>query len=162
MHAESIQEMKEFADKYVGANAKVLDVGSLDINGSYRGLFGKGYVGLDIVPGPNVDLCVDDPYGWPLEIKSFDVVISGQAFEHIEFPEKTMLEISRVLKPGGYCCIIAPSAGPKHDYPKDYRRFDVKSLRQLAKDGSLKVISAVVNETPVWNDAVLIGQKPKK
>jgi len=124
MHPESMNEMKAFADKYVKPGAPVLDVGSLDINGSYRGLFPEGmYQGLDLIPGPNVDV-VAEPYHWPLEDEHYGAVISGQAFEHIEHPDQTMKEINRVLAPGGFVCIIAPSTGPTHEYPIDYRRYN--------------------------------------
>lgn len=161
MHLESMQEMAEFAEKYTGPGSEVLDVGSYYVNGSYQSLF-ENYVGLDIVDGPNVDIVAVKPYKWNIKSESFDAVVSGQAFEHIEFPEKTMKEIARVLKPGGYCCIIAPSTGPKHDFPCDYRRYDKKSFKALAVGCGLEVVSAVVNVTPIWNDAVLVARKPEK
>ena len=66
------------------------------------------YRGMDIQEGPNVDIVVSDIYNWiEIEDSSFDVVISGQAFEHMEFFWKAIKEIERILKPGGLCCIIA-------------------------------------------------------
>ena len=158
MHIESMQEMTEFAEKYTGPKSKVLDVGSYYVNGSYQTIF-NDYTGLDIIDGPNVDIVAKKPYKWDIKDNTFDVVISGQAFEHIEFPEKTMDEIARVLKPGGYCCIIAPSTGPKHDFPNDFRRYNETSFRALAVGCGLAVVSVVVNVTPIWNDAVLIAKK---
>ena len=67
---------------------------------------------MDIQKGPNIDIVVSDIYNWiEIEDNSFDVVVSGQAFEHMEFFWKAIKEIERILKPGGLCCIIAPSAG---------------------------------------------------
>ena len=75
---------------------------------------------MDMTPGKNVDIVLPSPYRWRgIESNSVDVLISGQAFEHIEFFWITMLEIARVLKPGGLCCIIAPSGGAEHKYPVD-------------------------------------------
>ncbi|HWQ20864.1 MAG TPA: class I SAM-dependent methyltransferase, partial [Methanotrichaceae archaeon] len=75
------------------APLKVLDVGSYDMNGSYKPLFtNHNYIGLDICAGPNVDLVVADPYHWPIEDAAFDAVISGQALEHIERPWQTLQE----------------------------------------------------------------------
>ena len=114
MHQSSLLRMEWFAQKYLpGLSEKgtVLDVGSYAVNGSYRELFSDGgfhYTGLDVAPGPNVDFVVKNPYIWPeLHDASFDVAISGQCFEHIEFPWLTMGEIARVLRPGGgavHCC----------------------------------------------------------
>lgn len=89
MHKSSIMRMKWFVEHYV-EKGKVLDVGSYDQTYSYRNLFqGKDveYTGLDICEGPNVDVVMDHPYSWSsLEDESFDYIISGQAFEHIEYP----------------------------------------------------------------------------
>jgi len=160
MHDSSKGSMKKFAGDYVSAKDKVLDVGSLDINGSYADLF-KNYTGLDIVPGKNVAVVAKKPHTWDLKGSAFDVVVSGQAFEHIEFPDKTMKEINRVLKPGGYCCIIAPSAGPPHDHPKDYRRYDEESYRRLCKLVGLIVVELYRNPVGIWKDMVLIARKAK-
>lgn len=61
------------------ANVSVLDVGSLDVNGNNRHLFDGGtYLGLDRVPGPNVDHVGDIM----ALAKTFDLVISTEALEH--------------------------------------------------------------------------------
>ena len=155
-----MNNMKYFVDKYLNGTESVLDVGSMDVNGSYRGMF-KYYQGLDIAPGKNVDIHAKEPYSWPIDDDTFDAVISGQAFEHIEFPEKTMAEIGRVLKPGGYCGIIAPSAGPVHNYPNDYRRYNAYTIAQLADAGGLYVVEVLTSNEGPWKDAVLIARKPK-
>ena len=87
----------------------ILDLGSLDVNGSYREHFAVGpwtYRGLDAAAGKNVDIVLRDPYDWrKIRSDSADVVISGQAFEHVEFFWLTMLEIARVLKPEGLVAV---------------------------------------------------------
>lgn len=74
--------------------------------------------------GPNVDVVLKNPYDWDaIESDSFDLVISGQAFEHIEFFWKTMEEMTRVLKKDGLLCLIAPNGFGEHRYPVDCYRF---------------------------------------
>ena len=92
MHKSSYETMSYFARKYVfnpTHTQNVLDVGSFEINGSYKSIFSDyncKYTGLDFQDGPNVDLVVDDPYSWKeINNESFDIVISGQALEHCEF-----------------------------------------------------------------------------
>ena len=165
MHPQSMLEMKAFAKSHTTKKSKVLDIGSLGVNGSYKELFGKDYTGLDIVDGPNVDVVADKPYSWPLKDASFDVVVSGQALEHMEFPEKAMVEIKRVLVADGKACIIAPSAGPFPAKPKDLtdrHRFSKKAFTKLATDAGFKIISVTVNKALPWCDAVMIIQKAKK
>lgn len=106
MHKSSSLRMQWFVDTYasnlMGGKARILDVGSYDVNGSYRHLFDESryhYIGLDTEEGPNVDVVLKNRYDWgAIESDSFDIVISGQAFEHIEFFWKTMEEMTRVLK----------------------------------------------------------------
>lgn len=80
-------------------NTRVLDVGSLDINGNNKLLFSNcDYIGVDIAEGDNVDVvCKTHEYdGQP-----FDTVISSECFEHDMYLEKTLENIIRLLKPGG-------------------------------------------------------------
>ena len=78
MHDASYAMMKMQKEKLPGA-FYILDVGSMDVNGTYRDLFsGCEYIGIDIRPGENVDLCDFDL----LPNDFFDLVISGQTFEH--------------------------------------------------------------------------------
>src|SRR5436305_1137595 len=94
MHQSSYALMQNFAqtvqERHAGQRVRILDVGSADVNGSYRPLFnfpGAEYVGLDMQAGPNVDFVAANPYDWTgLPDAAFDVVISGQALEHAEYP----------------------------------------------------------------------------
>ena len=45
----------------------------------------------------------------PFEDHSFDVIVSFETIEHIDHPEKFLLEIKRVLKPGGTVVISCPN-----------------------------------------------------
>ena len=73
-----------------------------------------------MAPGDNVDIVLNDPYHWKeFKSNSIDVLISGQAFEHIQYIWISILEVVRVLKPGGLGCIIVPSSGVENRYPFD-------------------------------------------
>lgn len=78
-------------------NRRVLDIGSLDINGNNKYLFVDcEYVGLDIIEGENVDVVSIAHEYSPSE--KFDVVLSTNALEHDMYYEKTlykMVELSR-------------------------------------------------------------------
>lgn len=88
-------------------NKRVLDVGSLDVNGSNRGLFEGGeYIGCDFVAGKNVDFV-----GRPEDVEgTFDVVISTEALEHDPQWQKTLGVMLEKLRPGGL--LILTCAGP--------------------------------------------------
>jgi hypothetical protein len=175
MHQSSLRKMTAFRDRYLSARMKeplrILDVGSQDVNGSYRPIFSARpwtYKGLDMTAGNNVDVVVRTPYIWSeIASGSTDVVISGQAFEHIEYFWITMLEIARVLTAGGICCILAPSSGPEHRYPVDCWRFYPDGLVSLAQFAQMETIEAVTQwedrgdaESDTWHDSMLVCRKP--
>jgi len=167
--------MMAFRRKYLAGKEDnpllILDLGSMDVNGSYRDCFGDSrwtYRGIDLAAGANVDIVLEDPYHWrEIRSGSADVVVSGQAFEHIEFFWLTMLEIARVLKPEGLCCLIAPSGGPEHRYPVDCWRFYPDGFTALACFASLDVlevfsqngIAGYSDESDLWQDTVMVCRK---
>ena len=94
---------------------KVLEIGSLDINGSIRDFFsGCDYTGLDIAPGKGVDVvCEGQLFDAPEA--SFDVVISCEAMEHNPFWQATLTNMIRMTKPGGLVVMSCATLGrPEH------------------------------------------------
>lgn len=163
--------VEQHLDALKGQALRIADVGSMDVNGCYKPLFSQPdwcYTGLDLDSGANVDIALKSPYCWPLEDASFDVVVSGQALEHIEYVWQTVQEVARILKPGGLCCLIAPSAGPEHRYPVDCWRIYPDGMRALAKFAKLDVVEVYSqwdkelhpDMNPIWKDTVLVARKP--
>jgi SAM-dependent methyltransferase len=107
---------------------KVLEVGSLDVNGTVKDLLltrYKKYTGIDMRIGPNVDLCINGhDIRKHFKKESFDMVFCVDTIEHdIEF-WKTISNMKWVLKKGGWMILGAPSRGhPFHAHPSDYYRF---------------------------------------
>lgn len=180
MHLSSYLKMEWFKNKYLaGREAEelnILDIGSLDMGGSYKALFGEpawNYTGMDAVHGAGVDIVVSDCYRWnEIESAAYDVVISGQAFEHMPYFWLVMQEITRVMKPDGICCIIAPGAGPEHRCPVDCYRFYPDGMIAMAEYVHMNVLHAFMGEgvkeperdifrdnDGIWQDCVLIAQK---
>ncbi len=177
MHQSSMKKMALFRKKYLKDREKdrlqIMDLGSCDVNGSYKPLFDAPkwiYKGIDLSSGPNVDIVLKHPYFWhEIRSHSADVIISGQAFEHIEFFWITMLEINRILKCGGLCCIIAPSAGTQHRYPVDCWRFYPDGFAALSRFAKLETLdvstqwdesSEYTDCSNHWRDTVLVCRKP--
>lgn len=58
----------------------------------------------------NKTYCVDlDSKKTPLKSNSADLIICSEVLEHVFFPEKTIAEISRILKPGGHLIFTTPN-----------------------------------------------------
>lgn len=171
MHKNSYSKMEWFKNTFLNNNdhLKILDVGSLDETGenNYRNIFNENnwsYTGLDIEVGPNVDIVINDIYNWfEIPDKGYDVIISGQFFEHLEYFWLTMSQIERVLKPGGLVCIIVPSSGHKHGGNMlNCYRFHEDGLKAMAKYVNLEIINVSVDNRPEakpWLDACLVARK---
>lgn len=69
-----------------------------------------GAIGVDIAPGPGVDLVADLRERWPWEDSTVDGVIAHDVFEHLPNKLFTMNELHRVLKNGAVADVIVPSA----------------------------------------------------
>lgn len=150
----------------------IFDLGSQNIGGTYRHIFEQdnwNYIGVDLDFGNNVDVILKDAYKWSeIKSESIDVVVSGQTLEHIEYPWLSILEIARILKPGGLCCLIAPSSGYEHRYPVDCWRVYPDGMKALSNFARLEVLEAYTqwedesytDGSNVWHDTVLIARKP--
>ena len=151
----------------------VLDVGSLNVNGTYRDFFPSpqcNYTGLDMAPGPNVDIVPATPYKWKeLGTDNFDIVISGQVLEHAEFFWVTVGEMVRVTRLGGLICIIVPNGFAEHRYPVDCYRFFTDGVVAMARYYCLEILHAHTNLGPPGDirwisdtqaDCMLVARKP--
>ena len=89
----------------------VLEIGSLDINGSIRSSFAAAsYVGVDVAAGPGVDeVCQGQLVGYPSG--TFDVVISCECMEHNPFWVETVSNMFRMAKPGGLIIVSCATTG---------------------------------------------------
>jgi SAM-dependent methyltransferase len=93
----------------------VIEIGSLNINGTVRDFFTHAnYVGFDVGPGPCVDYAIPGQ-----DVKypdnSFDVAITTECFEHaVEWPD-IWRNMIRMLKPGGLIVMTCAGTGrPEH------------------------------------------------
>ena len=163
--------MEKFVESYLDKtkDLTVLDIGSCSVDhqkqDTYRNLIAPHwtYVGCDMHEGNNVDIVFKDPYDWKeLEGQEFDVIISGQAFEHIEYPFETIKQMNKFLKSGGYSCIIAPFIAVEHQYPVDCWRFLPDGWRALCKSVGWEVLKTFYTdfEAGCCADSVVIARKP--
>lgn len=102
---------RRFPDRFV--NKRVLEIGSLDINGTIRTLFNDcAYTGLDVGEGPGVDVvCQGQEYDAPAS--SYDVVICCEVMEHNPYWKETLANMFRLCAPGGLVIMTCASTGRK-------------------------------------------------
>lgn len=80
---------------------------------NYKDLAAK-VTGIDMDPAVLENPFLDDAYivngtDIPFEENTFDVVVSDNVLEHLEFPDRVFSEIARVLKPEGKFIIKTPN-----------------------------------------------------
>ena len=123
-HQTAIFMRKFFAEKGSNFN-KALEVGSKRFNGDIKECFPIPYTGIDMQPGDNVDIVLN---GHDL-VKhfgrnKFDVVCSFDTFEHDDMFWRTVDQMKKVLRSGGYLVLGVPGRfAPLHEYPSDYWRW---------------------------------------
>lgn len=159
---------RHFLEIYADSSSTIVDFGSYDFNGTLKNFCppGSKYIGLDLSNGPSVDIVVESGKPTPLDSESADIVLSSSQIEHDPAFWESFLEFSRIVKPGGYIYINAPSNGPYHRYPNDYWRLYPDAglgLEAYAKKRGFELclIESFIAErnSDNWNDFVAVFQK---
>lgn len=151
----------------------VLEIGSLDINGSVRSFFEQcNYTGLDIGPGPGVDVvCEGQKYDAPSA--SFDVVICCEVMEHNPFWADTLRNMMRLLKPGGFLVMSCATKGrlehgttrtdigsSPHTVDQGWDYYRNLTAKDITKEVDLSELSSSGFATNLMNwDLYLLGVK---
>lgn len=170
MHDTALEMGATFFSTYLKntADLTIVDIGSLDVNGSLRSVAPKNnkYLGLDFEPGKGVDITITDPYSLPFESESVDVAVTSSCFEHSEFFWLLFNQALRILKPEGLLYINAPSNGWYHRYPVDCWRFYPDSGVALQNWGKRSGYNCALLESFVglrkddlWNDFTAVFVK---
>ena len=171
MHDTALAFGRAFFDTYLhaahlpGMPARILDVGSQDINGSLRDCAPAGavYTGVDMAAGRGVDIVLDDPHSLPFAAASFDAVVSTSCFEHDPMFWVTFLEMLRVTRRGGHVYVNASANGWYHCHPQDNWRFYPDAglalegwARRQGHAASLLESFTGRRRGDVWNDTVMV------
>lgn len=108
---EKVRE--QFPDFFAGQ--RVLEVGSLDINGTVRDFFTNCvYTGVDVADGPSVDI-VAQGQDLTFPDNSFDVSVSAECFEHNPYWRDTFTNMVRMTRSGGLVAFTCAADGrPEH------------------------------------------------
>jgi SAM-dependent methyltransferase len=73
-------------------------------------------IGIDLDRNAKENPCLDefrfidgDPYDWPIESNSIDLIVCDNVLEHVPDPDRLFAQVHRVLKNGGYLCLRTPN-----------------------------------------------------
>jgi ubiquinone/menaquinone biosynthesis C-methylase UbiE len=142
----------KFLDQFA-RDKDVLDVGcGTGYGTAYLRTVAKSIVGIDVSKSairfarkryPETRTLVMDAHSLQLQPQSVDLLVSTENFEHLKDQEKSLLEVIRVLRPGGVCFIATPNrelstgTNPYHTH-----EFTVSELKAL--------LSRYFEEVEVW------------
>ena len=145
MHRSVMVWTAEQIQKHGLHRSSVLEVGSLDVNGSVRELFLGDYLGVDMRDGPGVDRVLDahdlaSIYRW------FDVIVSTEMLEHDSAPWLSVRAMRAVCRRDGWLLLTArgydaTGCFPVHGYPEDHWRFSVTGMAHLLQWGGWEPVS---------------------
>jgi SAM-dependent methyltransferase len=79
-------------------------------------------------------------YAIPMGGSEFDSVICTAVLEHLEEPERALVECLRVLKPGGYAFYSVPFIWHIHEEPRDFFRYSRYGLEYIFKKVGFEII----------------------
>jgi len=143
MHASVHQFFAENTSRTTFKGKRVLEVGSLDINGSVRHYIAdcgpREYIGTDFMDGPLVDEVVDavdlvKRYGK----NSFDVVVSTEMLEHAEHWRDCINSMKQVTS--NLLVITTRGPGfPLHSYPDDWWRYTPDDFSKIFADFDIEI-----------------------
>jgi SAM-dependent methyltransferase len=134
------REMKAFA-KRTKAGMLVLDAGAG--KSPYKHLFkhvryeAADFAEFDTRYAPLNYVC--DLTDIPVEDNRFDRIILNQVLEHLPEPKQVLVELYRVLKPGGLILCTCPLFYPEHHGPYDFFRYTQYGLRKLFTEAGFRV-----------------------
>lgn len=164
MHASVHQFFKDYTKPEYFKGKKVLEVGSLDVNGSVRpfvldiGVY--SYTGVDFIDGLMVDEVVNaenlvERFGK----NSFDTVISTEMLEHAEHWRECVNNMKDVTSD----LLIITTRGPGfplHSYPDDWWRYTVEDFQKIFAD--FEIIELMNDTDPNSPGVFFIGKKTKR
>jgi glycosyltransferase involved in cell wall biosynthesis len=141
----------------------VLEVGSLDVNGSVRPMVEarqpRSYVGVDIEDGPGVDLVCDVEELWRhYPPNSFDVVVSTECLEHVGDWRRAIASMISVLRPGGVLVWTTRSPGFPYHHPPDRWRYTQPAMARILGAAGLDLI--VLMADPEYPGVFCKARKP--
>ena len=102
------------------------------------------YIGLELDSEENRAAksadCFYDGHRIPFEDAHFDSVLCNQVLEHVFHPDELLLEIRRILKPGGKLLITVPFLWNEHEEPLDFARYSSYGLRYLLEKQNFEIL----------------------
>lgn len=136
------RHIRERAARYF--SGRMIEIGcGTKSKGLLVGEFVEEHIGLDHEDCPHDHAHIDifgTAYEIPVEDQSFDCALSTSVLEHLEEPQKALIETYRVLKPGGFALYTVPLFWHLHEEPRDFFRYTKYGLQHLFREAGFEVV----------------------
>ena len=140
----------------------VLEIGSIDINGSARELWGtlQPYIGVDIVDGKNVDCVVDirdwdiinNRYNHPYLHYDFRTIICTEVLEHVE---PSSIINAMWLYMGDTCKVVITAASTKRKSHSADGSPELK-VDEYYKNVHPTTLLSLLNNPPIYIECISV------
>lgn len=135
---KNIEEFMQYASTKMRKDSFLLDAGAGP--SPYKNYFYQcKYEASDVLPASNINLvCSLDLI--PRNPNTYDYIINTEVLEHVKNPSKVILELYRVLKPGGILFLTAPQNCALHQEPYHYYNITKYGLENILNNAGFKNI----------------------
>ena len=146
---------------------RVLEIGSRNINGTVRDHFpGADYVGVDLIPGPGVDI-VADVATLPTPAKLFDLCLCCEVFEHTDRWPVLLSAAYMAIRPGGRFIITCAARGRRAHSGIDGGELRPDEHYSNLRAGELAIeieeagfLLDLIEENHHWHDLYAVCHRP--
>ena len=99
---------------------------------------------VKLAEAKNVDVKIGSAYDLKYSDSIFDNVLMADVIEHLEFPERALKQIERVLREDGYLYIVTPLANKKGLHDKyHYKEYTPSELVLFMQESRFELIGNV-------------------
>jgi SAM-dependent methyltransferase len=93
----------------------------------------------------------------PFEEGCADATLLLEVVEHLPRPQQALIEIAKIVKPGGSLFFSAPFIYPLHDRPHDFQRFTRFGLIQLLSNNGFEIQELIEHGNPLTTALQLLN-----
>lgn len=106
----------------------------------------RDIINIDLFAFDTVDI-VANAAELPFDDNSVDLIINQAMLEHVENPAAVVLEMHRILRPGGVSFCYLPFIVPYHAAPHDFHRWTMSGAANLFQEFELVVVGVGAGPT---------------
>jgi SAM-dependent methyltransferase len=92
----------------------------------------------------------------PRKKEIYDAIVCTQVLEHVEYPQKVVSELYRVLRKGGTLFMTVPQGWGIHQEPYNYYNFTKYGIMSLLKNAGFRHFTIRPNGGYFWNLSAII------